>query len=1196
LIQGNNVETQRCGSAVVWVLASFCIGSGQALALVRDATDSELRASDIKEVRIVPRPATDTTDDHACALVDILLKGKRSGRLKGKATATLLASNGRLRLPGTRHGTGDADAFAEGFQLRIVEGQGQVCLEMIGEPLAPAQLKVFVLGSRTDANIEFPERMEALREDGGANVPVMAQAPNGRVRQPLASLELAPEIDFASIESGEKTVSIVASSAAVPAEVYAQPADTPVEETQDASTPETQLRDIIAVGLVEGVINFDSKNPLRLSQSRPNDGFEDQIESWSRTSGDGKRSAALRTALFLKGKIKGDMLLTLSYDSDKPGRDRLFRDIDPERWYPVYGDASTVGFEARSSSRLFLRLDKDRHYLMYGDITTGDGFSQSAGQSTVASSQTRDLGQYNRAFVGVRGHLENNAGHLDGYAANDTFRQVVEEFPGRGLSGPYAVSNSSHAVLGSDRIELIVRDRYAPSRIVSTTALQRFVDYTFEPFSGRVLFTKPIPSVDESLNPISVRITYEIDQGGDQYWLYGVNGQYRFNTVFAVGGGYAKDENPLAPFELASANATVNFGEDTWLRAEYARTESLANAIGGNLYTLDPSAASGESLQGDAWRAEFGHHGGRFGLFAWLGESDRNFNNPASSFLGGRRQAGLNASVALGDAETSTAALYGEGHWIEDTLSDGSRTQAQVGVRFAPAPKITLEIGANHVSEHAGQALGNGLTVPGNLGAPYGVGVVSPGFGGGFYGGSTNALNPGTGQTLYNTGAGWSTGYGSWVGNGLAGVPIDYTALRVAAKFTPNDQVDLTAEVEQDLNESEHRRAALGAGLQLNEAARIYGRYELNTGLSAVATTSSVTDPVTGQRISSPYRTNAFVAGVETRYMEGGTLFNEYRMYDASSGRQAFLATGIRNEWHVGPMLALNTSLEQTRALAGDGQKSTAATVSADWRPDELWQLGGRLEWRRTGPFDAQSQTGLPAADWLAQGYDSWLSTLTAARKLNRDWTLLARNYHLRNEYDSSRPASYENRFQAGIAYRDTDTNRFNVLGKYEYWTRRDTSLDSFQSNALLPTDEGYDKHVVSVHADWHPDRVWWLDGRLAAKRQTDHFGDGNERFSAYLLGGRVTWDLSERWDVSALGYRMWSPGGSRQYALGAELGFLLKSNIWLSAGYNARGFSDDDLTSGEYTNQGAYLRLRFKFDETLFRGNDPAINPALSP
>jgi hypothetical protein len=51
------------------------------------------------------------------------------------------------------------------------------------------------------------------------------------------------------------------------------------------------------------------------------------------------------------------------------------------------------------------------------------------------------------------------------------------------------------------------------------------------------------------------------------------------------------------------------------------------------------------------------------------------------------------------------------------------------------------------------------------------------------------------------------------------------------------------------------------------------------------------------------------------------------------------------------------------------------------------------------------------------------------------------------------------------------------------------------------------------------------------------------------------------------------------------EVGRLLRQNLWLSAGYNWSGFSGDrDLNGYEYTQQGVFVRLRFKFDEDLFR------------
>ena len=56
-----------------------------------------------------------------------------------------------------------------------------------------------------------------------------------------------------------------------------------------------------------------------------------------------------------------------------------------------------------------------------------------------------------------------------------------------------------------------------------------------------------------------------------------------------------------------------------------------------------------------------------------------------------------------------------------------------------------------------------------------------------------------------------------------------------------------------------------------------------------------------------------------------------------------------------------------------------------------------------------------------------------------------------------------------------------------------------------------------------------------------------------------------------------------------------MQQNLWLSAGYNHTGFSADrDLAGYDYTREGAYLRLRFKFDQNLFSGGNKAINRAL--
>ena len=97
------------------------------------------------------------------------------------------------------------------------------------------------------------------------------------------------------------------------------------------------------------------------------------------------------------------------------------------------------------------------------------------------------------------------------------------------------------------------------------------------------------------------------------------------------------------------------------------------------------------------------------------------------------------------------------------------------------------------------------------------------------------------------------------------------------------------------------------------------------------------------------------------------------------------------------------------------------------------------------------------------------------------------------------------------------------------------------------------------------------------------------------LASGRAVWDASEHWDLGAMTSVFAGQRGTRQSAFGLEAGYLLAQNLWLSAGYNFSGFQADRQLQGyEYTRAGVYLRLRFKFDEDLFRGDDKQVNRTL--
>ena len=81
------------------------------------------------------------------------------------------------------------------------------------------------------------------------------------------------------------------------------------------------------------------------------------------------------------------------------------------------------------------------------------------------------------------------------------------------------------------------------------------------------------------------------------------------------------------------------------------------------------------------------------------------------------------------------------------------------------------------------------------------------------------------------------------------------------------------------------------------------------------------------------------------------------------------------------------------------------------------------------------------------------------------------------------------------------------------------------------------------------------------------------------LLSGRMGYDVFSRMDVGALASLLWSPTGGREQAMGAEVGFLVRGNWWISFGDNAVGFRDNDFDVSNATARGPFTRLRLKFD-----------------
>ena len=604
--------------------------------------------------------------------------------------------------------------------------------------------------------------------------------------------------------------------------------------------------------------------------------------------------------------------------------------------------------------------------------------------------------------------------------------------------------------------------------------MTRFVDYEFEPFTGRILFKAPVPSLDSNLNPISIRVTYEAEQGGDRFWVYGADGQVKINDRLEVGGSAVRDENPQGAYGLYSANTTVRVAEKTFLMAEVAQSES--DLIG----------------TGQAGRVELRHKGDKTDARVYFGKTEPTFTNNASILLPGRIEGGLKITQKLNE-KTS---LVTQGIWTEDAANHGSRKGVRVDVERAFGP-YRLELGARHSEET--------------------VHPASP---------TTFGVTP------------------NEVNSVRAKFSMPVPMLRNASVY---------GEYENDVVKTGNRMIAVGADYQLGNKSRFYARHEFISALGGPF------------ELNSMQQHNTTVAGLETDYMKDGQLFNEYRARSAFNGREAEASTGLRNLWNVAEGVRVNTSLERISPFNGGNQnEATAVTGAIEYTPDALWKATARLELRTSTPND------------------SLLNTLGYARKVSRDWTFLSKTILLL--VDNKAPGAgdkNQGRLQMGMAYRQTDKDVWNGLVKYEYKYEEDASQPASKLRRTV--------NILSLDVNYQPTTDWILSTHYAGKYALENFDEGDQAYHAHLIGGRISYELTRRWDIGLNANTLFSGDlRSQQYGFGPEIGFLVKANLRIAVGYNFLGFRDEDLATDGYTNPGFFINLRLKFDETLFgKGNN---------
>jgi hypothetical protein len=209
--------------------------------------------------------------------------------------------------------------------------------------------------------------------------------------------------------------------------------------------------------------------------------------------------------------------------------------------------------------------------------------------------------------------------------------------------------------------------------------MTRFADYTVEAFTGRLLFRRPVPSLDAGLNPVSIRVTYETESGADEFWVAGGRAAITLGTL-SVGGAMSRDDDPAHPRDLASVDATLRPLPGVTIVGEFARSDSARGGF--------------DATNTDAKRVELTAERRGANLRAWALRVDSGFDNASSGAVAGREELGGTARLPLG----GKASAFATALRTRDLGNDGERQGIDAGLSQSLGRHLAIE-GAYRAAE-----------------------------------------------------------------------------------------------------------------------------------------------------------------------------------------------------------------------------------------------------------------------------------------------------------------------------------------------------------------------------------------------------------------------------------------------------------------------------------------------------------------
>jgi hypothetical protein len=845
-----------------------------------------------------------------------------------------------------------------------------------------------------------------------------------------------------------------------------------------------------------------------------------------------------RAAFYVKGKIKGRYILTAAADTGEKNLKSLFKGldekdprqflkrIDPDDYYPVYGDDSTSVEDAPTAGKFYIRLQRGPSHVMWGNFKsniTGTEFLRNE-----------------RALYGAQAVFRSNTPSPDGGAA--TSLDVHAALPGtvpqkdefRGTGGSAYFLKHQDITSGSESVS--IEQRNAVTGLVVDRKTYKYADdYDFDYVQGVIILNSPLPSSASSgtENYLVVRYEYTPAARDVDGYVAGARAQQWLGDHVRVGVTAGMDKTATANQKMAGADLHIRHSEGTYIEGEVARSKgpgfgSNASADGG--LTIDQNGTSGGDKAANAYRAEAridltNLSGGttQGDVVARIEHFEKGYSTANHDAPEKRTVWGVEGNVAVSENVKATAS------YSEEQVGNGSMNRI---VTAKLQDRLTETLTIEPYVTHTEKQLADSAT-SGDHGKRTDVGVKV-----------LNAWDDDKEAYVFAQGTVQRSGTMS-----------KDNRVGVGGKMRLSDKVTAEAELST---------GSLGPGAR----ARIeyeptvdstyYLGYELDAGRDDAK--------------NWPFKlvgsdAGTIVMGMKRKFNDQWSAFTEDKV-DVFGERRSLTqvygvtytpdaAWAVKLGGEVGNVFDRNTATDIDRRAI-----SFAVTYK-----DEQVDSKTRLEWRQ----DDAEQDEKDMMSYLVQA--------SLGVNMNDDWRAIGTfDGVFTDATEDTREGQYAEG-SVGFAYRGTTSDKWNALLKYTYLLDQPGGdQETVDGTTSSPAQRS---HILSGDVSYQITNSFELGAKYGVRvGETRERTAGAEwqRSTAHLGVLRADWHFVHEWDALLEGRVMWSPT-SNETDIGviAAIYRHFGENMKVGVGYNFGKFSDDlrDLSQNDH---GVFLNLIGKF------------------